>query len=196
MKKDQEICVFTQPIEFFRHLVTTAIENQKVTLEADVEYYLVSLLSQYMQIETMKKSEESPLAIKLHKALVATPSEKLQILKEVGDFSLYIAGFFSDSLNRKIVGIDYYMAMGGSAYLKLSHAFPHQSLQSLYRDLCERFGTCVDILSEVSDKTFLSTNKDLLRLYEKWLKTKSVRVAELLKKAGIFPVENITIDFQ
>ncbi|MEK7790128.1 MAG: hypothetical protein AAB309_00695 [Deltaproteobacteria bacterium] len=196
MKKEQEICVFTQPVEFFRNLVTAAIGNQKVTLEADVEYYLVSLLSQYMQTAMMKKSEGAPLAIRLHQALVAAPSEKVQILKEVGDFSLYISGFFSDSLNRKIVDIDYYMAMGGAAYLKLSHAFTHQNLQALYRDLFERFGTCVDILAEVSDITFSSTNKDLLRLYEKWLKTKSVRVAELLKKAGLFPLENIPTDFQ
>lgn len=196
MKKNQEICVFTQPVEFFKNLITAAIENQKVTLEADVEYYLVSLLSQYMQTEMMKKSEEAPLAIRLHKALVATPPEKVQILKEVGDFSLYISGFFADSLNRKIVDIDYYMAMGGAAYLKLSHAFTHQNLQALYRDLFERFSTCVDILAEVSDITFSSTNKDLLRLYEKWLKTKSVRVAELLKKAGLFPLENIPTNFQ
>ncbi len=196
MKKDQEICVFTQPVEFFRNLITSAIKNQKVTLEADVEYYLVSLLSQYMRIEMMKKSERAPLAIRLHQALVATPSEKVQLLKEVGDFSLYISGFFADSLNQKIVDIDYYMAMGGAAYLKLSHAFAHQNLQALYRDLFQKFGTCVDILTEVSDITFSNTNKDLLRLYEKWLKTKSVRVAELLKKAGLFPIENIPTDFQ
>jgi len=190
MKNEQEIRLFTQPVEFFKHLVQTAIENQKVKLDTEIEFYLVSLLSQYMKSEAMQRSGEIPLAIRLHKALITSPAEQAQILKEIGDFSLYISGFFADSLNRKIVDIDYYMAMGGAAYSKLSHVFSHQRLQSLYRDLCKRFGTCVDILAEVSDVTFSTTNKDLLRLYEKWLKTKSARIAALLKKAGLFPIEN------
>lgn len=196
MKSKPEIRLFTQPIEFFKHLVQTAIENQNVKLDAEIEFYLVSLLSQYMKSEAMQRTGEIPLAIRLHQALRATPSEQVQTLKEIGDFSLYISGFFADSLNRKIVDIDYYMAMGGAAYSTLSQVFSHQHLQSLYGDLCKRFGTCVDILAEVSDVAFSITNKDLLRLYEKWLKTKSMRIAALLKKAGLFPIKNLTSDLQ
>mgnify|MGYP002137355912 CR=1 FL=1 len=37
-------------------------------------------------------------------------------MRAMGDFSLYIAGFFSDSLKRKLVDVDYYIGMGGAAY--------------------------------------------------------------------------------
>ena len=187
------IHIFSEPLEFFRHLVTTAIGNQKVEVTQDLEYYLVSLLTKYMEIEKMQKSSQDPLAIQFQKALISGPHERIQILKELGDFSLYISGFFSDSLNRKLVDIDYYMAMGGVAYHKLSDTVQTTSvLQTIFRDLALRFGTFVDILAEVSDSAFVHTHRDVLRLYEKWLKTKSERLAELLKKEGLFPVDSIT----
>ncbi len=192
-KSPHTIHVFSEPLEFFRHGVTTAIENQKVEVTEDVEYYLVSLLTKYMEIEKMQKSAQDPLAIQLQKALISSTYERIQLLKELGDFSLYISGFFSDSLNRKLVDIDYYMAMGGVAYHKLSDTVAATSvLQTIFKDLAWRFGTFVDILAEVSDSAFVHTHRDVLRLYEKWLKTKSERLAELLKKEGLFPLDALT----
>lgn len=192
-KSPNTIHVFSQPLEFFRHLVTTAIENQKVEVTQDIEYYLVSLLTQYMEIEKMRRSAQDPLAIQLQKALISGTHERIQLLKELGDFSLYISGFFSDSLNRKLIDIDYYMAMGGVAYNNLSHTVSAMSvLQTTFKDLAQRFGTFVDILAEVSDSAFVHTHRDVLRLYEKWLKTKSERLAELLKKEGLFPLDALT----
>jgi hypothetical protein len=57
----------------------------------------------------------------------------------------------------------------------------------LYHELAENFSVFVDILSEVSDKSFSHTNKDILKVYERWLKTKSLRDEKILKKEGIFP---------
>lgn len=189
------IGIFTEPFEFFRHLLTSAIQNQKVIVQPETEYYLVSLLTKYMKSETMQKSQEDPLAITLHKALLSTSSpERIQLLKEIGDFSLYVSGFFSDSFNRKIIDIDYYMAMGGVAYNTLSSNSARSVLFTLFKDLADRFTTFADILAEVSDRTFSHSNKDILRLYEKWLKTKSERLANLLKKEGIFPLSSLTIE--
>ena len=141
----------------------------------------------------MQKSAQDPLAIQLQKALLSSTHERIQLLKELGDFSLYISGFFSDSLNRKLVDIDYYIAMGGVAYNNLSHTVPTLSaLQATFKDLAHRFGTFVDILAEVSDSAFVHTHRDVLRLYEKWLKTRSERLAELLKKEGLFPLDALT----
>jgi hypothetical protein len=39
----------------------------------------------------------------------------------------------------------------------------------------------------VSERTALSSNGDVLRLYEKWLRTKSRRSGDLLAKRGIVP---------
>lgn len=185
VKNSHQIQLFFEPVEFFRHLVTNAIESQRVSINEEAEYYLVMLLSHFMQSETMRQSEKDPLAIKLQKAMTASKIEKIQLLKQMGDFSLYISGFFSDSLKRKLVDIDYYIAMGETAYQSLSRNLNQEALQTLYQDLCTRFGIYVDILSEVSENTFLHTNRDILRTYEKWLMTRSVRLSKLLRKEGL-----------
>ena len=37
-------------------------------------------------------------------------------LRYLGDFSLFTSGFFSDSLSRRAVDVDYYVSMGEFAY--------------------------------------------------------------------------------
>jgi hypothetical protein len=43
-------------------------------------------------------------------------------LQRLGDVSLFFAGFFSGSFARKLVDIDYHIAMGGRAYGTLAGA--------------------------------------------------------------------------
>jgi hypothetical protein len=45
----------------------------------------------------------------------------------------------------------------------------------------------VDVLSEVSERSSLSSNTDLLRLYERWLRTGSTRSGYLLAERGVVP---------
>jgi hypothetical protein len=45
----------------------------------------------------------------------------------------------------------------------------------------------VDILSEVSERSACSSSRDLLRLYERWLKTGSVRTGQLLAERDVVP---------
>jgi len=182
-----QISTLDKPVEFFRELVVGAVENQRIRINEDSEYYLVNLLVKYMQSDVFNNTAKDPLAIKLHRSMIVEQAERVRILREIGDFALYMSGFFADSLNRKIIDIDYYIAMGGAAYFNLSNALAQAALQDLYKDLHQRFITYVDILSEVSDQAFSHSNKDVLRLYEKWLKTRSERLEALLKKEGIVP---------
>ncbi len=43
-------------------------------------------------------------------------SRRLCILKDLGDLSLYVSGFFQDSFNRKTFNLSYYIDMGSLAY--------------------------------------------------------------------------------
>jgi len=53
----------------------------------------------------------------------------------------------------------------------------------------------VDILGEISERTALSSNGDVLRLYEKWLRTKSRRSGDLLAARGIVPNSSVVSRF-
>ncbi len=46
----------------------------------------------------------------------------------------------------------------------------------------------VDVLAEISERSHLGTNSDLLRLYEKWLCTGSERLKAKLAEFGIHPL--------
>jgi hypothetical protein len=43
------------------------------------------------------------------------------------------------------------------------------------------------VLSEVSERSSCASNVDLLRLYERWLKTGSRRCGQLLLERGVMP---------
>ena len=100
--------------------------------------------------------------------------------------SLFVSGFFSDSLNRKIVDLDYYVSIGGYAYTALSRV-ESDTFSPVFAELADKFVGFVDVLSEVSERTLCASNADLLRIYERWLRTGSNRSGQLLSERGVVP---------
>ncbi len=96
-------------------------------------------------------------------------------------------------MNRKLVDVDYYVTIGGHAYNALSHQETDQ-LSPVFAELADKFVGFVDVLSEVSERTFCASNADLLRLYEKWLKTGSRRSGQLLVERGVVPNASVTMN--
>ncbi len=66
-----------------------------------------------------------PLVVMLGEALEAPTHEaRCRGLQRLGDVSLFIAGFFSAGFARKLVDVDYHIAMGGRAYGTLAESLP------------------------------------------------------------------------
>src|SRR5262245_18839616 len=105
--------------EFFHEVVTSAIRNQGVDTSEPTECYLVHLLANYSHASL----KDEPLGIKMAQAKLAAPEERVRHLREVGDTSLYVSGFFADSLSRKLVDVEYYIQLGGTAYGELAQFF-------------------------------------------------------------------------
>jgi hypothetical protein len=181
-------------LEFFRDQVEAACQRQNLHPQPLTSYYVVSLLGEFMHLgnsaagEAMTSNE--PLAIQLARSLQSAGIGQRRGLKQVGDVSLFISGFFSDSLRRSVVDIDYYVSLGGYAYGSLS-ASADDALSPIFAELSEKFVAFVGVLSEVSERTSLTSTSDLLRLYEKWIRTGSRRNGELLAQQGIVP--NVSI---
>ncbi len=182
-------------LEFFRSEVSTALLNQKIEASQEAEFYLVNLLNEFSKTENLYTTSsdqtptDEPLALMLGRAVEAPPATRNIILKKIGDISLYIAGFFEESLARKLVDITYYVNMGGSAYRSLSSLHTISSpMSQLFEELAKKFVPFTDILSEVSDKTHFHSDSHLLLLYEKWLRTGSNRAKDLLCAEGLIPL--------
>ena len=106
-------------------------------------------------------------------------------LRKVGDVSLFMSGFFSDSLKRGLVDVGYYIQIGGRAYASLARC--DAALGEVFDELSGKFTAFVDVLGEISERTALTSDTDLLRLYERWLRTGSRRSGNLLVTRGIVP---------
>ena len=82
--------------------------------------------------------------------------------------------------------MDYYVAIGGFAYQTLSRV-ESDTFSPVFAELGDKFVAFVDVLSEVSERSSCTSNADLLRLYERWLKTGSQRSGQLLIERGVVP---------
>lgn len=185
-------------LDFFHTHVKKSIKNQNIKITEISECYLVHLLADFILTQkafNLKSNGDRPLALIYHQAQFETANNKIKLFKELGDSSLFITGFFPDSFNRKVTDVDYYISLGKSAYENLSTIFDkiHKSdFTLLFCELAEKFVAITDILSEISEESFTKWNDGILRLYERWLKTRSKRDERLLSKRGIIPNQTLT----
>ena len=182
--------------EFFKDALQGALAKQHLAVEDQTEHYVVNLLTLFARSEALYESTPEgarlkPLAVMLAEAFEArSAGDRNRNLQRLGDVSLFIAGFFAQSFARKLIDIDYHIAMGGRAYSALAHTLTRgkgRVLGHVFAELSEKFQPMVDALHEVSETSYSHSDKDILRLYEIWLKTGSRRCYEILKRLGVDP---------
>lgn len=184
--------------EFFRDALHDALSHQHVEFEGETEHYVVNLLTLFSDADALFERDEGtqrsrlkPLALMLGEALEAPTHEaRFRGLQRLGDVSLFIAGFFSAGFARKLVDIDYHIAMGGRAYGTLAeNCSPARgrTLRQVFAELAAKFTPMVDALNEISECSYQHSDQDRLRLYELWVKTGSERSRTLLRKLGLEP---------
>jgi len=93
---------------------------------------------------------------------------------------------FSDSLNRRLVDSEYYIALGANAYGRLA-GDDHDAFADVFGEMADKFVPLVDVLADISDRASLGSNRELLRLYDRWLRTGSRRDESLLAERGLLP---------
>jgi hypothetical protein len=185
--------------EFFRDAFHTASERQHLDIDEQAEQYVVNLLTMFSRADALyERTAEGlrikPLAHMLSDALEAPDARARQrSLQRLGDVSLFVAGFFARSFARKLVDIDYHIAMGGNAYSSLADTLQRsltgRSVACIYAQLARKFQRLVDALNEISEMSYQHTDADILRLYEIWMKTGSARAHGLLTQLGVQPVK-------
>ena len=178
------------PVEYFRDLVESALQHQHLAAREGTSFYLVNLLAGFVHADPAAPTADEPLGVRFVKALQEAGARQRDELRRVGDHSLFISGFFADSLSRSLVDVDYYIQLGENAYGSLARQ-ADGTYGDVFDELAGKFPAFVDVLGEVSERTAMASNADLLRLYEKWLRTRSRRSGDLLAARGIVPNASI-----
>lgn len=180
--------------EFFRDQLHTALAKQHAAIEDQTEHYVVNLLALYARSDHLIAGMPPgrrlcPLATLLAAAVDApTGIERDAALQKLGDVSLFVAGFFAHGFERRLVDVDYHVAMGGGAYSTLADRLAHgrrSTLSGVFAELAAKFQLLVDALGEIADSARNWSQRDVLRLYEIWLKTGSARAQRLLRNLGV-----------
>jgi hypothetical protein len=197
--RDRSLVAVSSLREFFRDAFHEATEHQQLAIDEQSEQYVVNLLTMFSRADALyEKTPEGlrirPLAHMLAEALEApSAAARQRALQRLGDVSLFIAGFFARSFARKLIDIDYHIAMGGNAYSSLADSMQRSAsgrgIAAIYAELAGKFQGLVDALNEVSEMSYVHSDADILRLYEIWMKTGSARAHGLLSRLGVQPVK-------
>lgn len=158
---------------------------------------MVNLLQYYLDAKNLFDPDFDEAGRRIPKTLaemylIANNAEdtllKVELLKKLGDRSLYMSGFFGDSLQRKIVDVDYYVHMGGVAYATLASCVREDISAKVYTTISRRFIEFVDVLTYISHNSFIKSNESVLRLYDRYLTTGSELAREKLCEIGVLPI--------
>ncbi len=179
---------------FFSEQVTEVARKQGLKVEAPVVNYLGSLLERFSKTQNFLatnpegKKEFRRLTLIWAESATATPNDKYFLLTQLGDIALFTSGFFAERIPKSAVDLDFYMAMGEQAYEQAGQI--RESIQSeralnVFFELSKSFPNFTEVLAEISEQSLLANEKDLLRLYEKWLKSGSARISRMLNEVGI-----------
>jgi hypothetical protein len=172
------------PVEFFKGQVEGAMQRQHLHASDWTVYYIVNLLASFVTpVRLQQMNAEESLGVRLARAVKAEGGPNRDDLRGIADCSLFVAGFFGDSFQRKLVDLDYYISLGGYAYSRLA-AQDGDAFADVFGELAEKFVPVVDVLSDISDRS-RSSNRDVLRLYERWMRTGSQRDRMLLGNMGL-----------
>lgn len=170
---------------FFQEQVVTALQAQGLSPGPLTEHYLVRLLADYAN----HPIDDRPLALKMVEAMEAAPRERRLQLREIGDTSLYVSGFWSESFARKLVDVDYYIGVGESAYGELAKpgmAWTRDPFGDVFDELAHNFQRFVKVLKTVSRRLVPEPSpQDLIKLYERWRQTGSRWAASKLAASGV-----------
>ncbi len=186
---------------YFHEVVEDAIKARHVEATDGATTYLVGLLSDYARPDPRAgETLARPLAFLLSEAMqTPAPVERFDKLRTLGDGVLYSCGFFGDHFAARGVDQGYLISIGTTAYGAAAGILRPASTKAdrtgprldIYRELADNFRAFVGVLVEIADRTITAGVKgslDLVRVYERWLKTGSDGLAQALAAHGLVPV--------
>jgi len=182
---------------FFHPLVDEAVRTQHFEATEAAEFYLAGLLADYAKPARMESEAlDRPLTLLLDEALHSDGHERFERLRSLGDGVLYTSGFFADHLSTRGVELRYVRTLGARAYDGAASMLRHSAGEGtgapdVFRELADNFVNFAEVVARVADvlqaNSALTSNRQVVRLYERWVKTGSAPLAVALAGKGLTP---------
>jgi hypothetical protein len=196
---DHKIGILSSSKDYFQEIVDEGFVKRNLKAAPQVKSYIVDMLVHYIDARNLhqEKIDEAgrPLPQTLAEQLLVAqnldPKERVEHLRVLGDRALYIAGFFGESLQRKLVDVDYYAEMGCTAYAHLSSLIKEDTRSRLFQTFSLQFLEFVDVLTYISHRTMVTSDQNLIHLYDRYMRTGSEVARERLLELGVLTIPRI-----
>jgi len=170
---------------WFRERLEAALGQRGLGAGEATRAYLVDLLAR-VGLGHENHGLGRPLALQLAEARSAAPADRLRLYRTLGDDALYLRGFCAEHLDHRGITSEYVATLGEAAYDQAG-GLVLGGASEVYRELARKFEPFADTLDDVRESTAMRTPTDIVRLYDKWTKTHSPKIAERLSAEGVFP---------
>ncbi|MEM7703941.1 MAG: hypothetical protein AAF358_00220 [Pseudomonadota bacterium] len=175
---------------YFHRALGRAANRQGQQPQEATLWYLTDLLTRFARSEAFfdpnsGRSGLKPLAMIYGEAANAnSEAERHRLLQRLGDVALFVAGLFHQSLERRAIGREYLVSMGGSAYSYLADNAPRDI--SVFDELATRFVPFVNLLSDLIHANRAQFDAaEILKLYDLWQQTGNAQARQQLSSLGI-----------
>jgi hypothetical protein len=181
--------------DFFEEVVEDAMKARGVKASEGATSYVVALLAELAKPGSpVERTLDRPLTLLLDEALHTNElADRFEKLRTLGDGVLYSSGFFADHFEARGVDTKYVISIGRTAYenagslLRGNGTDKEENKVDIFGELAKDFGGFVAVLTEVANATVakgVATSRGVLKLYERWLKTRNDRLGEALASQG------------
>ena len=181
--------------EFFEEVVDDAMKSRGLKASEGATSYVVALLAELAKPGSpVERTLDRPLTLLLDEALhTSALADRFEKLRTLGDGVLYSSGFFADHFEARGVDTQYVISIGRTAYenagslLRSGSEKKEEGGIDIFAELAKDFTAFVSVLSEVANATVaksVATSRGVLKLYERWLKTRNERLGEALASQG------------
>ncbi len=166
-KEKKEIITADSLREYFFDGLEKLNNKSLSPLPQEILGYSSEVLEKYsttdrFYLEEDGRIKEKILGTKYLEAQKKSLIEQRRIYREIGDLSLMISGYFSSSVENKIVDSSFYKKLGQSAYLSLSAAassFDKNDHPNLFKTMANCFDTLSYMLIALANQDLSDPNK-------------------------------------
>lgn len=166
--------------EQWQALVKEAEALNGITLDEELESYLVFLLMRYMQQPDLATRV---IALEYLTGSQSQGSEREERMRDVGDQCLLYSGLFPNRAESRHVKISYYVNIGQSAYQNLSE-LTQAALARMYSNLARSFVVLMDTLLAMRNVNQSQLQLQPIVAYELWQDTHSKQAEQVLTRTG------------
>lgn len=188
-----QLAIVTSVEDFFRDEVERIAIKHGLQLNDPIKNYVKEVLVKFVDHHELKLSHPrvpekslSPTEFWLETQQLPF-AQQMMALQYLGDYSLFTTGFFGENIKKSCLDMDYFQSLGGKAYQRageIRESIAAERALNVFFTMSESFTKISELISEIFDQTMLHDPERSLKLFERWQKSGSSRLARLLVENG------------